>query len=166
MKPASSRARRELTRFLKFGVVGAMGAIVDFGTFNLLATLLGMWSVAASVLSFTAAVTSNFLWNRFWIYPDSRSKPVAAQAVQFAAVNLAGLLIRTPVFALTEAPMTRLAVRWLPQLYATLPGPLAAAVGRLSPLVAGSNLALALAVIIVLFWNFGINRLWTYSDVS
>lgn len=165
MTPDASRARRELTRFFKFGVVGTIGAVVDFGSFNLLATLLGLWSVAASVASFSAAVTSNFIWNRFWVYPDSRSKPVAAQAVQFAAVNLAGLLIRTPVFVLTEGPMTRLAGTWLPTLQA-LPGPLAGAAARLSPPVAGSNLALALAVIIVLFWNFAVNRLWTYSDVS
>jgi putative flippase GtrA len=165
VNPAASRARRELKRFLKFGVVGAIGAVVDFGTFNLLTTLLGLWSVAASVLSFSAAVTSNFVWNRFWVYPDSRSKPLAAQASQFAAVNLAGLLIRTPVFALTEAPMTRLAGTWLPALRA-MPGPLGGVAARLSAPVAGSNLALALAVIIVLFWNFAVNRLWTYSDVS
>jgi hypothetical protein len=30
----------------------------------------------------------------------------------------------------------------------------------------GRNLALALAVLIVLLWNFAANRLWTYSDVS
>ena len=164
MTQAASRARREVTRFFKFGIVGAIGAVVDFGTFNLLTVLLGLWSVAASVLSFSAAVTSNFAWNRLWVYPDSRSKPITAQAVQFAAVNLAGLLIRTPVFALTEAPMTRLAGTWLPTLQA-MPGPLAAVAARLSPQVAGSNLALALAVIIVLFWNFAVNRLWTYSDV-
>ncbi len=165
MNPAASRARRELTRFLKFGVVGAIGAVVDFGTFNLLTSLLGLWSVVASVVSFSAAVTSNFIWNRFWVYPDSRSKPLAAQAAQFAAVNLAGLLIRTPVFALTEAPMTRLAGTWLPALR-SLPGPLGGVAARLNPPLAGSNLALALAVIIVLFWNFGVNRLWTYSDAS
>jgi putative flippase GtrA len=30
----------------------------------------------------------------------------------------------------------------------------------------GRNLALALAVLVVLLWNFGINRIWTYSDVD
>lgn len=30
----------------------------------------------------------------------------------------------------------------------------------------GENLALVVAVIVVLFWNFGVNRLWTYSDVQ
>jgi putative flippase GtrA len=30
----------------------------------------------------------------------------------------------------------------------------------------GKNLALALAVGIVMFWNFFVNRYWTYSDVD
>jgi putative flippase GtrA len=164
VRPLPDRARRELTRFLKFSAVGALGAVVDFGTFNLLSTVLGLWSIAASVLSFSAAVSSNFLWNRVWVYPDSRAKPVASQALQFVLVNLVGLLIRTPVFAISEGPLTRVAAGMLPRLQ-TLSGPLAALAARTPPTVAGSNLALALAVVIVLFWNFGANRLWTYSDV-
>jgi len=165
VRPVPERARRELTRFLKFIVVGAIGAVVDFGTFNLLSTVLGLWSIAASVLSFSAAVSSNFLWNRVWVYPDSRAKPIASQALQFALVNVVGLLIRTPVFALSEEPLTRLAAGLLPRLQG-FAGPLAALAARTPPSVAGSNLALALAVVIVLFWNFGVNRLWTYSDVQ
>jgi hypothetical protein len=29
-----------------------------------------------------------------------------------------------------------------------------------------ANLALAVAVIVVMFWNFFVNRYWTYSDVE
>ena len=159
----SPRGRRELERFLKFGVVGAIGAVVDFGTFNLLNTVLGILSLVASIISFIAAVTSNFLWNRYWTYTDSRSKSVGQQAVQFVLVNLIGLAIRTPIFALTETPMIRFAERILVLLPTTIiPGN-----GSPSPMehvILGRNLALALAVLVVLFWNFGINRIWTYSD--
>jgi len=31
---------------------------------------------------------------------------------------------------------------------------------------AANNLALAIGVIVVMFWNFFINRYWTYSDVE
>lgn len=159
------RRQREVTRFLKFSVVGTIGAVVDFGTFNLLHTLLGMWSVLASVCSFCAAVFSNFIWNRYWTYPDSRSKPVARQALQFALVNLIGLLVRTPIFALSEGPITRLTRRMLPNGPLSFP-PGSVPMVSLDPNVLGSNLALALAVIVVLFWNFGVNRIWTYSDVN
>lgn len=150
MKP-TPRLRRELTRFLKFSSVGVIGAVVDFGTFNLLNAWLGVWSVLASILSFGAALTSNFLWNRYWTYPDSRTKPLPRQAVQFAMVNLVGLAIRTPIFALSEPHLVRLS----PHV------PFAFGLG---PIQLGRNLALALAIIVVLTWNFAVNRLWTYSD--
>jgi putative flippase GtrA len=35
---------------------------------------------------------------------------------------------------------------------------------QLDHVVLGRNFALAIAVIVVLFWNFGVNRIWTYSD--
>jgi putative flippase GtrA len=160
----TSRRRREAKRFFKFTIVGAIGAVVDFGTFNLLTAIFGVWSVAASVCSFSAAVTSNFLWNRHWVYPDSRSKPIRSQAVQFVLVNLVGLAIRTPVFAAAERPMIGLARSGLVWLSRSSTGP-GAALQRLDPAVLGPNLALALAVIVVLFWNFAVNRFWTYSDV-
>jgi len=164
MIPPSPRLRREFSRFVKFLIVGTIGAIIDFGTFNLLTSLLGIWSVAASTLSFIAAVTSNFIWNYHWTYPDSRSKPLGKQAVQFILVNLVGLAIRTPVFAFSEKPFTQFSTEFLAALPPLiLPG--AESILPLSDLVLGRNLALALAVIIVLFWNFGINRIWTYSDV-
>jgi len=158
MKRRPALTGPELTRFLKFSVVGAVGAIVDFGTFNLLHTRFGAAAVPASVLSFTAAVTSNFIWNRYWTYPDSRSKPLRRQALQFVLVSLIGLAVRTPVFALLLGPGTRLA--------AGLREILPASAAGLDPAILGGNLALAAAVVIVLFWNFFANRYWTYADVD
>ncbi len=157
------RHRREFERFLKFTVVGGIGFLVDFTSFNLLITVLRVPSVFASVFSFTAAVLSNFIWNRYWTYRDSRSKPVHEQAGQFLLVNLIGLVIRTPIFALVEGPTKALASRLLedPLLF----GDLARSI-RISPGVIGSNLALGVAVVVVLFWNFGANRIWTYSDAA
>jgi putative flippase GtrA len=164
MKEFSPRTRRELNRFLKFGVVGILGAVVDFGTFNLLTGVLGVWSLLASIISFVAAVTSNFVWNRFWTYPDSRSKPVMRQAVQFGLINLVGLAIRTPIFAYTEKPLTGFVEKYF--LNNSPPTFLGEGFAWPAAEGIGSNFALATAVIIVLFWNFGANRVWTYSDAE
>ncbi len=165
MSRVSTRTRREIKRFLKFSVVGIIGAIVDFGSFNLLANVLGVASIVASVISFSAAVTSNFLWNRYWTYPDSRSKPVSQQVIQFTLVNIVGLIIRTPIFAFSEAPLIQYSENLLPLAQSILPESIAS-LGFLNATVIGRNLALALAVIVVLFWNFFINRIWTYSDAE
>jgi putative flippase GtrA len=165
MTVASTRKQRELTRFYKFSVVGTIGAIVDFGTFNLLHSILGINGTLAQGISFCVAVTSNFIWNRFWTYPDSRSKPIFGQLVQFGIVNVIGLLIRTPVFNLLQEPMTKLAASILTLWPSNIP-PGSDSFLVLSAEIIGSNLALAIAVVIVLMWNFSINRIWTYSDVE
>ncbi|NIM92657.1 MAG: hypothetical protein GTO18_02945 [Anaerolineales bacterium] len=161
----NARISREFTRFVKFCIVGVTGAIADFGTFNLLTSIFGVWSVAASVISFIAAVTNNFIWNYFWVYPDSRSKPLGLQVVQFTIVSLTGLAIRTPIFALGRKPFINLSYIILDIIPSSIPpGP-----DSLLPMSAtklGWNLSLSLAVIVVLFWNFIVNRIWTYSDVE
>ena len=159
------RLQREFTRFYKFLIVGTIGAVVDFGTFNLLTSVFHMWIVLAGTISFTAAVTSNFIWNYHWTYPDSRSKPVSRQLIQFALVNLVGLAIRAPILQFMEEPFTQFSTRLLDIMPSNLPpGP--SSIFPLSDDILGRNLALATAVIVVLFWNFGINRIWTYSDVE
>jgi putative flippase GtrA len=152
--------RKEFGRFFKFMVVGTIGAVVDFGILNLLMLTLrarhvdlGTWYpfgvltlsgnlTFSNTISFTSAVISNFIWNRYWTYPESRSKPLAGQLGQFFVVNIAGLAINLTVLNALDPFCTRL----------------------LGPL--GYNAAKAVATIVVLFWNFFVNRFWTYSDVK
>ena len=145
---------RERTRFLRFLAVGLVGAVVDFGVENLLHRVFGLPYVWSGAISFICAILSNFFWNRIWTYPDSRSKPVVRQLVQFAFVNAVGLLIRIPILRFLEPPMSK-AFHLVPDHLLFLP-----------PDVMGENVTLAIAVGIVLFWNFFVNRYWTYSDVK
>jgi putative flippase GtrA len=145
--------KKERGRFLRFLLVGTIGALVDFGTFNLLTHLTEIKPVFASMISFSAAVISNFLWNRYWTYPDSRTKHVSHQLVQFFLINVIGLAIRTPLFAFMEPRMIAFAEKYASQT-------------PLTTTTIGHNLSLAIAVGVVLLWNFFANRYWTYSDVS
>jgi len=151
--------RKEITRFLKFAVVGTIGAIVDFGTFNLLQTFTTLSIIGSNTISFTTAVLSNFIWNRYWTYPDSRSKPLRRQLVQFFVVNAAGWGINTGILLLLKGPCTTL----LTNLGTALP--LAMLADPLLVAALGKNFAKVIATGVVMFWNFFINRLWTYNDV-
>ncbi len=145
---------QERGRFLRFAVVGFIGAMVDFGTFNILVNLLHFPAVWSSVISFSAAVVSNFLWNRFWTYPDSRSKSISRQVLQFLLVSIIGLGIRTPLFAVLEKVLARTFEGLVPKNFIV------------SPTFLGHNFALAIAVLVVMMWNFFANRFWTYNDVG
>ncbi len=143
----------ERTRFLKFMAVGAFGAVVDFGVANLLSHFFNFILVLAGTISFTCAVLSNFIWNRYWTYPESRSRPLAHQLGMFALVNLAGVAIRIPILHCLEAPL-----RDFISTNGILPA--------LTPEFIARNLTLAVAVGIVMLWNFFVNRYWTYNDVD
>jgi len=145
---------RERNRFLRFAFVGFIGAIIDFGVMNLMVQVFYAPFVLAGTISFIAAIISNFTWNRYWTYPDSRSKPVHQQLVEFTLVSITGLVIRIPTLALLDP----LIFRFFNLLLHDFP--------PLSVKTLSHNVTLAIAVIIVMFWNFFVNRYWTYSDIE
>ncbi len=144
---------KERTRFLKFGLVGAIGAVIDFGIFNLFTNLTPIPALFASVISFIAAVLSNFFLNRYWTYPDSRLKSFSSQLSQFVLVSVVGLIIRVILFTPIENVILRLSAQIVNSDF------------FLSPQILGHNITLALLILIVMFWNFFANRYWTYNDV-
>jgi putative flippase GtrA len=131
----------EMVRFAKFGIVGAIGAVVDFSVLNLGIQVFGLAKWLANTFSFSAAVLSNFTWNRLWTYPESREDPLGPQLLQFTLVNVVGYVINQAIFLSLDR---YLFVGW----------------GAW-----GYNLAKAIAIGVVLFWNFGINRIWTYRNI-
>lgn len=168
--------QKELERFLKFAFVGVIGAIIDFGSFNLfrspflrlaelgvfdaLASLFGSIeadSVALGIvtgISFVLALISNFLWNRYWTYPESRSKSKRLQMTQFAMVNAVGFLVRPPIFAATHQWFGDIVLSLFPTF------------GVENANWLGDNICLVLIVGTVMIWNFFVNRYWTYGDVD
>jgi len=144
---------KERLRFLKFAAVGTIGAVIDFGTANLLAHFFNMPLVYAGTISFICAVISNFLFNRYWTYPDSRSRHVLHQLGMFFLVNAAGIAIRIPILHYVEPPLAS-AFGSTMHVSASLVEALA------------RNATLAIAVGVVMIWNFFINRYWTYNDVE
>lgn len=146
--------KKERTRFFRFAAVGILGAVIDFGILNLLNQLLLVPVLIAQAVSFTVAVMSNFTWNRLWTYPESRAKPVAKQLVQFFVVSIVGLGIRTLIFNSLDSALISLSEHIFPSNF------------LLSPEFIGHNTSLAIVIIIILFWNFFVNRVWTYNDVS
>lgn len=135
--------RREAKRLAKFLMVGAISFVIETGSLTLFALVLSVDRVLAKGLAFSLGVFSNFLWNRFFTYPESRSKNVIAQAFQFALLSVIGLGINVSVFAVTDH---LLLTHW----------------GEVISLYT----AQCTAVGVTLIWNFTSNRLITYGDIK
>jgi putative flippase GtrA len=142
--------KKELKRFLRFGVVGIIGSIVDFGFLNLFTLIFKIPYLLSSVFSFSLAVVNNFILNRIWTFPGSRKDPVVGQLIQFGLVSVVGLLIRTPLLAGLEKVLIPLAAKWTPNI--------------LTPTVVGHNVGLAIGIGVVMLWNYFANRFWTFKN--
>lgn len=133
----------ELTRFIKFAIVGAIGMVVDLTVLTFSREILGLPLTLAVALGFSIAVINNFTLNRFWTFPESRNRPVASQLVQFTVVNLIGLAINE-VIVLGLHPI----------FSGALDDPFAYLTAKV------------IAIGVVLFWNYGANRVWTYKGIQ
>lgn len=155
----------EIERFLKFATVGFLGALVDLGTLNVLQrTILPANSdlnVAITVTtSFTLAVVHNFLWNRYWTYPDSRTRSIRRQLTQFAIVSVIGWLARTTWITLSYVALGGFVVSVLQSLNPDYTATIEVANNL------GTNMATFIGIFFIMIWNFTANRLWTYNDVD
>lgn len=146
--------KKEQIRFVKFAFVGITGTIIDIVFFNIFNQRFGISPVTAKSLSFSIAVFNNFIWNRIWTYPESRQLPFTKQFGQYLLVSIVGLLINTTIFAVADQSLIHFFENILPANF------------FLSSTVVGHNASVAIATIVVLFWNYFANRFWTFRSIK
>ncbi len=123
-----------LFKFLKFGVVGVSGVVVDFGVTWLLKEQLRLNKYIANSAGFACAVVSNYILNRIWTF-HSADPHVGIQFAKFAVVALVGLGMNNAIiFYLTE----RRGIKFYP--------------------------AKLVATGVVMLWNFGANYFFTFRS--
>ncbi len=104
MPPSARYTRTMLARFpvlgqfLRFGVVGTAGFVMD--TAVLYAMLaLGLGPYAGRVVSYLAAATLTFALNRAWTFSGAARAPVARQWGAFVLLNLLGFAANYGTYA-------------------------------------------------------------------
>ena len=85
-----------LLKFIKFGVVGFSGVIIDFGFTYISKEYLKAQKYLANAIGFTMAASSNYVLNRIWTF-QSHNPHIAEEYVRFLLVSILGLGISTLV---------------------------------------------------------------------
>jgi len=123
-----------IKQFVKFCLVGFTNVFIDFSVYIVLTRFFDVQYLLANIFSFIVAVSWSFILNRTWTFRNTENK-VRQQYFKFFAVSLAGLLLNTLI---------------------------------LYTLVDFYNfydlLAKGMAVVLVTFWNFSVNRFWTFKS--
>lgn len=91
-------------QFLRFGVVGTIGFLVDSGVlYGALALGAGLYLGRA--ISYVAAATATWALNRAWTFRGAGSGPVHRQWALFVLVNLVGFALNYGTYAAMVATM-------------------------------------------------------------
>src|SRR5690349_12310616 len=87
------------TQFVRFGLVGVSGFLVDTATVYALRHALGLYG--AGLVAYVTAASSNWLLNRIWTFRGQGSGSVRRQWARFLLTNLGGFVLnRGTYFAL------------------------------------------------------------------
>ena len=123
-------------RFLKFGLVGLSGVLVNEGLLWLLTENFGLYYLLSAAIAVETAIVTNFILNDIWTFRDRRTpgnKSLLGRGLKFNLVSLGGLGINIAIlWTITE-------VVGISYIISNLIG------------IAGATL-----------WNFTINTLWTW----
>ena len=88
------RWRQLVHELAKFGIVGAVNTVVDFGVFNfLLLNGLGHKPLVSNMIALTVAATSSFFMNRYWTFRHRGRTNLRREYTLFFLLNLVGLAI-------------------------------------------------------------------------
>ncbi|HEY9521718.1 MAG TPA: GtrA family protein [Thermopolyspora sp.] len=91
--------RALFTQLVRFGLVGAVGLVIDVGVFNLLRltvfepSVVNEGPVYAKVISTALAIIANWIGNRYWTFGRERRPQMVREGLDFAAVSLGGMVI-------------------------------------------------------------------------
>lgn len=119
----------------KFGAIGVMNTLVDWGVLNFLIFTTdiasGIYYSLFKGASFAVAVISSYFWNKFWTFDDQRSgKKTTSEFTQFIMVSVVGLLINV-VLASLLVNFVKAPASVSPELWANVGAALGSASGML-----------------------------------
>lgn len=162
---ASLAQRPGARQFVKFCIVGASSAIIDFGLLGFFYYRMNFPVYVAATLSFFCAVCNGFYWNRRWTFRAGEGD-AKRQYPKFVLTNIigwmlnlsimTGILILAGTMGLVHTKRSAMEVINL----ILIPGGHGRAFHPLA--LYGAK---AVATVFVTAWNFTASKFWTFKQV-
>ena len=83
--------RKLIEQFLKFGIVGVIAFLIDYGVLMLLSQGLGWNPVVSAAISFIVSLVFNYLASMKYVF--ARKEDLQKEFVIFLALSVVGLII-------------------------------------------------------------------------
>lgn len=101
----------DMYRFMRFGLVGTLGFVVDAGVMQLLVSFAGLGAIEARAISIPAAVFATWVLNRTFTFGKTADDPLLPSLVRYAAVSAGGATVNFIVYSALVLASSTLAAR-------------------------------------------------------
>lgn len=128
------RMKKLIEQILKFGVVGIIATVIDFGALYVLSQPLGMDPVISAGISFCVSLVFNYVASMRYVFTHREDMSRSREFVIFLVLSLIGLAINEAIMAAGVAVL-----------------------GNSALAVMGTKV---LATAIVMVWNFVSRKKW------
>lgn len=128
------RMKKLIEQILKFGVVGIIATVIDFGVLYVLSQPLGMDPVISAGISFCVSLVFNYVASMRYVFTHREGMSRSREFVIFLVLSLIGLAINEAIMAAGVAVL-----------------------GNSALAVMGTKV---LATAIVMVWNFVSRKKW------
>lgn len=120
-------------QFIKFALVGVMNTVIDLSVYAICIFWFDLHYLIANAIAFLSAASNSYILNRRWTFRSEDPRWRRQATKYFLVLGIGFGINETLLYLFVEH------------------GDLGKIVGK------------ALAIVVVLFWNFGVNKLWTFS---
>ena len=97
--------KKLIIQLIKFGIVGVVATVIDFGVLMLLKEILHIDVLVASGVSFSVSVTANYILSMIFVFEGSGESKIKEFLI-FVALSIGGLLLNQLVMWLGTELMT------------------------------------------------------------
>jgi len=94
-----TKVKRNMSKLIRFGVVGATGAAINFAVYYWVSELLSLSVNLSAIAAFGVSVINNYILNHCWTFSaENEGNPInIKQLLYYVAGNLQGLAINLVV---------------------------------------------------------------------
>lgn len=88
----------DLSRFIKFGLVGVLNTIINWVLFILLNSM-GVYYIISNIIAYSISTLNSYLWNSKWVFKYTGDN-VNQTTFKFITLNIIGLVLNTIILFL------------------------------------------------------------------
>lgn len=134
-------------QFIKFGLTGSVGAVFDFSIFALLHSVFGWYYLYANLVSVFVAICITFVLNKIWTFRAKGTEDLRSQTIKFFTVATFNYFLQQ---LLLFVIVTYSGIEHILGQFANY----------------NEIASKIIAILIVMFSNFFLNKFWTFRDVA